>query len=64
MKKFEDYWNGLVAKRPELANPETKTEFLSKNLRKLCEQFYNAGSKNESSKKSVFDSIFGKDLFP
>lgn len=55
--KFEDIWLQLVRKEPALADPTSKLEFTSDNLRKLLRQVYEQGHKmgEEEAKASPAD---------
>ncbi len=45
MKK-DDLWAALIVKRPTLADPEAKIEFIVKNLRALLNQVWDQGYKD------------------
>jgi hypothetical protein len=42
---FDEIWESLCKKKPELKDPNTKLEFTSENLKKLLLQVYEKGQK-------------------
>lgn len=62
MNSFEKLWLELLEKKPLLADPESKIETTSANLKSLLEQFYGQGRSAgvQSKTTSLFEEIFGK----
>lgn len=56
---FEKLWLQLVTKRPKLAEPESKVEITSENLKILLRQFYDKGIDQGLAGKSLFERTFG-----
>lgn len=57
--RFQEIWDQLCRKKPELSKTDATVEFRSSNLQALLRQVYEQGQKHpERDSGSMFDNIF------
>lgn len=56
---FDEIWESLVRKKPDLDRPHAKAEFTSGALKRLLRQVYEQGQKS-SDATNLFGDLFGK----
>ena len=57
---FDDIWNALVAKNGKLTNDEVEVTFKAGNLKKLLQQVYSQGRKQEAGVQKTMREILRK----
>lgn len=57
---FVNYWLTLRGQRSELHSSENKMTLTVAEFRRQLENAFAAGVRSESSKKSIFEQVFGK----
>ncbi len=65
---FLAHWSGLLGNKPALADDDIKIELTARELKRLCSQFYDRGTKDTAEvarilrgqNRWVLDDLFGE----